>query len=72
MKKEIWGFNGIVMRNFAGSGSGRDYVVDVRFKLVEFLKLFFVSKKLIHAQFTNFYLLMMLYLCGWRHNIVLT
>ena len=62
----------VVMRDFACSGSGCDYIVDVRFKLLEFLKLIFVSKKLIHAQFTNFYLLMMLYLCGWRHKIVLT
>lgn len=62
----------IVMRNFAAPGSGRDYIVDVKFKLVEFLKLIFVPKKLIHAQFTNFYLLMMLYFCGWRHDIVLT
>jgi glycosyltransferase involved in cell wall biosynthesis len=62
----------IVMSNFAAPGSGRDYIVDVKFKLVEFLKLIFTSKKLIHAQFTNFYLLMMLYFCGWRHDIVLT
>ena len=62
----------IIMRNFAGSGSGCDYIVDVKHRLIEFLKLFFVPKRLIHAQFTNFYLLMMLYLCGWRHNIVLT
>lgn len=62
----------VVLRNFAGSRSDCGYVVDVKNRIVEFLKLFFVPKRLIHAQFTNFYLLMLLYLCGWRHDIVLT
>ena len=64
--------NKIIMRNFAGSESKCSYIVDVKNKLVEFLKLLFVPKRLIHAQFTNFYLLLLLYLCGWRHKIVLT
>lgn len=62
----------IVMRNFAASESACGYVLDVKNKLLEFLKLLFLPKRLIHAQFTNFYLLMLLYLCGWRHCIVLT
>lgn len=62
----------VIMRNFAASASNCEYVVDVKNKLFEFLKLLFVPKKLIHAQFTNFVLLLMLYICGWRHNIVLT
>lgn len=63
---------GIVMRNFAGSRSGCDYVVDVKIRILEFLKLLFVPKRLIHAQFTNFYMLMLLNFCGWRHEIVIT
>lgn len=62
----------VIMRNFISSKSGCVYVVDVKNKLFEFLKLPFASKKLIHAQFTNFFLLMLLYLFGGRHNIVLT
>lgn len=62
----------IIMRNFASSKSECAYVVDVKNRVVEFLKLFFVPKRIIHAQFTNFYLLMLLYLCGWRHDIILT
>ena len=62
----------IIMRNFAGSQSKCNHILDVKNKLIEFLKLFFVSKKLIHAQFTNFYLLMLLYICGWRHDIIIT
>lgn len=62
----------IVMRNFADSKGGCAYVLDVNNRLLEFLKLPFVPKMLIHAQFTNFYLLMLLYLLGWRHKIVIT
>lgn len=62
----------IIMRNFADSDSGCAYVIDVKNRVVEFFKLLFVPKKLIHAQFTNFYLLLLLYLFGWRHDIVLT
>ena len=52
----------IIMRNFADSDSECDYVIDVKNRIVEFFKLLFVPKKLIHAQFTNFYLLLLLYL----------
>lgn len=62
----------VIMRNFAGTKSDCPYVINVRNRVIEFLKLFFAPKRLIHAQFTNFYLLMLLFLCGWRHNIVLT
>lgn len=62
----------IVMRNFAGSASNSTYIIDVKNIIIEFLKLFFAPKKLIHAQFTNFYLLLLLYFCGLRHEIVLT
>ena len=64
--------DGIVMRNFSQSVSRCKGVIDVKNRLVEFLKLPFVSKRIIHAQFTNFYLLALLYLFGWRHEIVLT
>ena len=62
----------IIMRNFAASKSGCGYIVDVKNKLIEFLKLLFVSKRLIHSQFTNFKLLLLLYLFGWRHDIIMT
>ena len=47
----------IVLRNFVNSKSDNEYVVDVKSRLWEFLKLLFVPKRVIHAQFTNFYLL---------------
>lgn len=62
----------VVMRDFAQSGYESDCVICVKNRMLEFLKLLFVPKKLIHAQFTNFYLLLLLYLFGWRHLIVLT
>ena len=62
----------IIMRNFAASKSGCGYIVDVKNKLIEFFKLLFVSKRLIHSQFTNFKLLLLLYLFGWRHDIIMT
>lgn len=62
----------VIMRDFAQSGYVSQYVVNVKNRLWEFLKLPFVGKKIIHAQFTNFYLLMLLYLFGWKHYIVLT
>lgn len=62
----------IIMRNFASSKSGSNYIVDAKNKLVEFLKLLFVPKRIIHSQFTNFKLLLLLYLFGWRHDIIMT
>lgn len=62
----------VIMRDFAQSGYESECVMRVKNRILEFLKLPFVPKRLIHAQFTNFYLLMMLYLFGWKHDIVLT
>ena len=62
----------VIMRDFAQSGYESECVMRVKIRILEFLKLPFVPKRLIHAQFTNFYLLMMLYLFGWKHYIVLT
>lgn len=62
----------IIMRNFAASKGGCGYIVDVKNKLIEFIKLLFVSKRVIHSQFTNFKLLLLLYLFGWRHDIIIT
>ena len=62
----------VIMRDFAQSGYENECVMRVKNRILEFLKLPFVPKRLIHAQFTNFYLLMMLYLFGWKHYIVLT
>ena len=62
----------IVLRNFASSESNSGCVLDVKKRLWEFVKLLFVPQRIIHAQFTNFYLLMLLCLCGWRHKIVIT
>lgn len=61
-----------VMRNFAPSKSSSPYIVDVKNALIEFFKLPFVKKRIIHAQFTNFNLLLLLYLFGWKHKLVLT
>lgn len=62
----------VVMRDFAQSGYESECVTSVKNRALEFLKLPFVPQKVIHAQFTNFYLLMMLYFFGWKHRIVLT
>lgn len=62
----------VVMRDFAQSGYESECVTSVKNRALEFLKLPFVPQKVIHAQFTNFYLLMMLYFFGWKHHIVLT
>ena len=62
----------IIMRNFAASKSGCGYIIDVKNKLIEFFKLLFVPKRIIHSQFTNFKLLLLLYLFGWRHDIIMT
>lgn len=62
----------VIMRDFAQSGYESECVVRVKNRVLEFMKLPFVPKRIIHAQFTNFYLLMMLFFFGWRHHIVLT
>lgn len=62
----------IVLKNFAKSKSDKAYVVDVRHRIWEFVSLLFVSKRLIHSQFTNIYMLLMLYLFGWRHPLIMT
>lgn len=62
----------VTMKNFARSRSGCDYVKDVRFQFFEFLKLPFVSRRIIHVQLCNVWFLTALYLTGWRHDIVIT
>ncbi len=64
--------NMVVMRNFASSRSDRPYVKDVKNRLFEFLKLPFVARRVIHSQFTNFWFLLLLYIFGWRHRLILT
>lgn len=62
----------IVLRNFAKSKSDKNYVIDVHHRIWEFIRLLFVGKRLIHAQFTNIYMLLMLYVFAWRHPLILT
>ena len=62
----------IVLKNFAKSKSDKVYVVDVHHRIWEFVSLLFVSKRLIHSQFTNIYMLLLLYIFGWRHPLIMT
>ncbi len=62
----------VVLRNFAKSKSNEEYVVDVRHRIWEFVRLLFAEKRLIHSQFTNIYMLLLLYLFGWRHPLIMT
>ncbi|MBR3658758.1 MAG: glycosyltransferase [Bacteroidaceae bacterium] len=62
----------VILKNFARSRSRCDYVKDVRCRLLEILKLPFVSRRIIHVQFCNVWFLTSLYLTGWRHDIVIT
>lgn len=62
----------IVLRNFAGSKSDKEYVVDVHRRVWEFVSLLFVPKRVIHSQFTNIYMLLLLYIFGWRHHLIMT
>lgn len=62
----------VSMLNFAHCRTNIEYVRDVRYPILEFLKLPFVSKKIIHVQLRNVYFLTLLYLLGWKHKIVIT
>lgn len=62
----------VIMRNFARSDAPVTYVRKVRFALLEFLRLPFVSKRIIHVQFRNVFFLFLLALLGWRHDTVIT
>ena len=62
----------IVLRNFAGSRSDKEYVVDIHHRVWEFVSLLFVPKRVVHSQFTNIYMLLLLYMFGWRHHLVMT
>jgi glycosyltransferase involved in cell wall biosynthesis len=62
----------VSMLNFAHSKTNIEYVRDVRYPIFEFLKLPFVSRKIIHVQLRNVYFLVLLYMFGWRHSIVIT
>ena len=62
----------IKLRNFVKSQSNKVYVADARHRIWEFVRLLFVPKRIIHSQFTNIYMLLLLYLFGWRHPLILT
>ncbi|MBO7281368.1 MAG: glycosyltransferase family 4 protein [Bacteroidaceae bacterium] len=62
----------VVLRNFAASKSDKDFVIDVPNRVWEFVRLLFAEKRLIHSQFTNIYMLLLLYLFGWRHPLIMT
>lgn len=62
----------IVLKNFAGSRTGCDYVKDVRFRLWEFLKLPFRKHLIIHVQLCNLWFIVAFLLTGWRHDMVIT
>lgn len=62
----------VMLINFASSRSGCASVRDVRFKPWEFIRLLFVKRRIIHVQLRNVWFLTMLYLTGWRHDIVIT
>lgn len=62
----------ILLRNFAKSKSNSEYVVDVKHRIWAFISLLFVKKRLVHAQFTNIHMLLLLYLFGWRHPLIMT
>ncbi len=62
----------IVLRNFTKSDSGKEYVIDVKNRLWEFARLLFSERRIIHSQFTNIYMLLLLYVFGWRHPLVMT
>ncbi len=62
----------VILRNFAKSKSRKEYVVDVSNPLWEFVCLLFVKKRIIHSQFTNIYLLLLLYIFGARHPLIMT
>lgn len=62
----------IVLRNFASSSSDKVYVENVHNRIWQFVSLLFARKRLIHSQFTNIYMLLLLYIFGWRHPLVMT
>ena len=62
----------VILRNFAKSVSNKPYVVDARHRIWEFLRLPFIKKRLIHVQFTNINLLLLMYIFGWRHPMIMT
>ena len=62
----------VTMRNFAHSRSGCDYVKDVRSQIWEFIRLPFISRRIIHVQLCNPWFLTALYAVSRRHDIVIT
>lgn len=62
----------VLLRNFAKSKSSKNYVVDVKHRIWAFISLIFVKKRIIHSQFTNINMLLLLYLFGWRHPLIIT
>ena len=62
----------VILRNFAKSKSDKEYVVDVKHRIMQFVGLMFAPKRLIHSQFTNIYMLLLLYIFGWRHPLIMT
>lgn len=62
----------VLLRNFAKSKSDKEYVVDVDHRIWQFVSLLFAKKRLIHSQFTNIFMLLLLYIFGWRHPLIMT
>lgn len=62
----------VLLRNFAKSKSDKEYVVDVDHRIWQFVSLLFGKKRLIHSQFTNIFMLLLLYIFGWRHPLIMT
>ncbi len=62
----------LVLRNFANSVSDREYVINVKNRIWEFVRLLFAERRIIHSQFTNIYMLLLLYIFGRRHPLVMT
>ena len=62
----------VLLRNFAKSNSNKEYVADVHHRIWEFVHLLFVKKRLLHVQFTNIYFLLLLFVFGWRHPLIMS
>lgn len=61
----------VVLKNFAKSRPSCSYVRNVS-AIWEFLRLPFVSRRIIHVQLRNVWFLTALYFLGFRHDIVIT
>ncbi len=62
----------IVLKDFGSGNSGFSYVKSVKSKWWEFLRLLFVSPKIIHLHSNNIKAFLLLYLFGSKHQIGIT